>query len=415
MRARPVLDRLEDRCTPASVRAVAGILLITDPVGPLSVSVLAPGVVNVTDSATSANFSGIGSLISVRGTNLPDQIAVRANGVPFPGNVVINSLNGGDAIDLSGTFNGNVTVIPGLGNDAVVSTAANVRVGGVLTVADVAGANTWLLNGRSWSVGLDLTYYGLTAFAMGATGQLRVGRFASLTAIQPVASSMSLAFNGLLTSVGRTFSITGGSAANLVSFTSKLTVGGNLFVSERGGATNAFHLTPAAGSTGVNGSLFYTGGTGPDSIVVGTNSAVGGNASFDLGNGNNSLMDGAGSTYSGDVTIFGGNDVTKIGLNGTIDGGLTLFAGNGTNTVNVTRVPSGLFRFRGGNGADTLTLRGAGVYNMDASFGTGTNKLDTDQADLILSGTVMGSGGDNTFDQGAATLLPPLFFIDFPV
>ena len=101
---------------------------------------------------------------------------------------------------------------------------------------------------------------------MGAGSTLRVGGFASLTAIQPVASSMSLAFNGLLTSVGRTFSITGGSAANFVSFTSKLSVGGSLLVGERGGAGNVFNLTPAAGGTGVNGNLFYTGGTGPDMV-----------------------------------------------------------------------------------------------------------------------------------------------------
>ena len=52
---------------------------------------------------------------------------------------------------------------------------------------------------------------------------------------------------------------------------------------------------------------------------------------------------------------------------------------------------------------------------MDATFGTGTNTFDTDQAGLILSGTVMGSGGDNTFIQGAATLVPTLFLINFPV
>jgi hypothetical protein len=51
---------------------------------------------------------------------------------------------------------------------------------------------------------------------------------------------------------------------------------------------------------------------------------------------------------------------------------------------------------------------------MDAGFGTGTNTFDTDSAGLILNGTVMGSGGDNTFIQGAATLLPTLYFIDFP-
>jgi hypothetical protein len=415
MPARPALERLEGRYAPASVRAVAGNLLITNPVGPLTVSVLAAGVVNVADSATNATFSGVGNLISVQGTNLADRVTLRSNVVSFPGTVVVATFNGNDVVDLSGRFGGNVTVVTGLGNDAVVSTGAAVRVGGTFTAADTAGVNTWQLNGRSWTVGRDLTFYGLSAFSMGAGSTLRVGGFASLTAIQPVASSMSLVFNGALTFVGKTMSITGGSVSNLTSITSQLTVGGNLFVSQRGGAANTFNLTPAAGGTGVNGNLFYTGGTGADAVVVGVNAAVGGNASFDLGNGTNSLLDGAGTAFSGDVTIFGGNDVTSVGLNGTIDGNLTLFAGNGTNTVTVTQVPGGLFRFRGGNGTDTLRLRGAGVYNLDAGFGTGTNTFDTDAAGLILNGTVAGSGGDNTFIQGAATLLPTLFLINFPV
>ena len=47
-------------------------------------------------------------------------------------------------------------------------------------------------------------------------------------------------------------------------------------------------------------------------------------------------------------------------------------------------------------------------------FGTGTNTFDMDQVGLVLSGTVMGTGGTNTFIQGNGEFAEPLFLIDFP-
>ncbi len=415
MSTRPQLERLEERCTPATVRAVAGNLLVSAPVGPLSVEVIAPGTVRVTDNATNAVFNGISNLISIQGTNLADSISLRANVVAFPGTVVISTLNGNDTVDLGGNFRGNVTLVTGLGNDSVVATNNHVRIGGVFTMADVGGNNTWNMNCRDWIVGQDLTVFGFSSIGMGLNNTLRVGRFATITALQRGSTFLTLALNGQSVEIGGTFSITGGTTANFVGISSKLSVGGNFFLSQRGTSNNTFNLTPAAGGTGVNGTLFYTGGTGADSVVFGINAAIAGDTILDLGNGTNGFVDGGSTSYSGDLRLFGGNDTTTLSINGVIDGNLNLFVGNGTNTVTVTKVPAGSLRFRGGNGTDILRLRGVGTYNVDASFGTGANTFDIDRVGLVLNGTVAGSGGNNTFIQGEGILLPTVILINFPV
>jgi hypothetical protein len=409
---RPSVEPFEDRCVPASVRAVAGNLLITNPVGPLTVQTLSPGVINVADAAKSVTVGGIGSLIAITGTNAANVVRFRADAAAFPGNVLVNTLNGNDTVDLSGNVGGNVTVLTGLGNDTLTSASATVRVGGNLTIADTAGKNTWTLNGRDYAVGRDLTYYGVGTLSMGGGNTLKVGGFASLTAIQP-AGSLAATFDGEAVTVGKLLNIRGGSLTDSVQISSKLSVVGSLFVTLAGGA-NRFNLLPAAGGTGVNGTLFYTGGGGSDDVLFGANAAVGGDTNLDLGNGANTFADNAATDYAGALTLRGGNTSNTLTVGGVVAGALTVSLGNGTNATTVTSVPAGQLRYRGGNGADALTLRGVGLYAVDLIFGTGTNALDIDQAGLMMTGTVTGTGGDNTFTQGAGELVETIFLIDFP-
>src|SRR5262245_30344300 len=101
---RPTLEGLEERWVPATIKLVAGSLFVSNQVGDLSVETTAvAGQVKVTDNAKAVVVSGVGSLILITGTNLPNKINFVATAKTFPGQLLINSGNGADTIDLSGT------------------------------------------------------------------------------------------------------------------------------------------------------------------------------------------------------------------------------------------------------------------------------------------------------------------------
>jgi len=71
-----------------------------------------------------------------------------------------------------------------------------------------------------------------------------------------------------------------------------------------------------------------------------------------------------------------------------------------------------LLTYRGGNTSDTVNLTPATpqTYNVDMTFGTGTNVL-TLNANVTLTGRVTsGNQAGDTFNQNGATLGSPLFF-----
>ncbi len=419
---RPKLEQLEGRWVPATIRLVAGNLFISHQAGPLVVeSTAVAGQFKITDSAKTVIVNGVGSLISITGTNLADKITFQANvaggNKAFPGNLLINSGNGADLIDLSGRVSGNVTLLTGLGNDTVTSTSEDVSVGGNLTWSDPTGVNTFNLNSLNYTIGNNLTLFGVGNFSMGQSNILKVGGFASLTATQTSANPMSVLFDGAAVSIGKSLQLTGGTLNDSFSVTSELTVG-NMLWANLGNGDNVVNLSPAAGGGGIGGNFFYTGGGGKDVVGFGVNSSVAGNTQLSLGEGINAFIDSSTSLYSGDLSIQGGNDTNTTVVSGLVSGNVNIDLGNGdSNTTTVTGSVGGTFRYRLGNGSlGVLNLLPtvAQTLSVDILFGTGDSTF-TLSPNLTLDGIVRGTGGTYTFNQGTAILAPNLIFFNYPV
>lgn len=417
---RPKLEGLEDRWVPATIRLVAGNLFVSNQVGPLTVETTAvSGQVKVTDNAKSVVLNGVGSLIAITGTNLANKINfvadIAGGNKQFPGNLLINSGNGADTVDLTGRVGGNVTLLTGLGADTVTSTGP-VSIGGSLTYADSFGLNTIDLNGQDYTIGGNLNLYGVGTFTMSGAGKLQVGGAATLTATQSVANPLTVILDGTEVTVGRSLTITGGAVNDTVVVPAMMSVGGNLSINLRGG-DNTFVLTPTAGGSGVNGSLYYSGNGGSDTVVFGADSAVAGNTTIELGNGINTFADSGTSLYAGDLTVNGGNDTNNVVVSGAVSGNFSNTLGNGDgNTTVFTGSVGGRFFYRLGNGSlGTLTLdpAAAATVDIDAIFGTGDSTFNLGP-NLTLTGIVRGTGGVYTFNQGTAILAPTLYLINYP-
>jgi hypothetical protein len=418
---RPKLEGLEGRWVPATIRLTAGSLFVSNQVGALTVETTAvAGQLKITDNAKVVVVNGVGTLVSITGTNLANKITFTADlaggNKQFPGNVLINSGNGADTVDLNGRVGGNATLLTGLGNDTVTSTVADVSIGGGLTFSDTAGLNTVALNGKNYTVGGNVSLYGVGVFDMGAGNTLKVGGAATLTSNQAAASTLSVLLGGDEVIVGKTLQITGGALNDVVSVTAKVSIGGSLTLNLRGG-DNTFLLTPTAGGSGVNGSLFYSGEGGGDVAVFGADSSVSGNTTLNLGNGINTFVDDPLSLYSGDLTVNGDNDTNTVIVAGAVSGNFNNTLGNGDgNTTVFSGTVGGRFRYRLGSGTlGTLTLAPAvaSTIDIDAIFGTGDSTF-TLGPNVTLNGIVQGTGGAYTFNQGTAILAPTLIFLNYP-
>lgn len=421
-RQRPQLEVLEDRTVPASVRVVAGNLLITQQVGPLTVqSTTVTGQFKVTDSAKSVTVNGVGTLISITGTNMANKINFQANTTAgnkaFNGNLLINSGNGADTINIGGRVGGNATILTGLGADTVTSLASDVSIGGNFNWVDTAGKNTFDLNDRNYTIGGNFTLTGVGVFNMGAGNTLKVGGTnATIRAMPTTATTMDVSFNGADVNVFGNLQVLGGVLDDTLTVTSQLDIGGNMTVNLNGG-NNTFVLNPTAGGSGINGNLSFQSGVGDDIVQFGTDAAVAGNTSIDLGGGVNTFEDTATSQYAGDLSLIGSHDTNTHTISGMVSGNLNVTLGNGdNNTTIVTGTVGGTLRYRLGNGSLGVLMVAPNdptLVQIDATFGTGDSTF-TLGPNVTLNGTVRGTGGTYTFDQGGATLLPMLFFLNYP-
>jgi len=416
---RPNVEALEGRWVPATIRLVSGTLLVSNPngTGTLSVTIPAPGQATIKDGTSSAvTVSGVGSLISITGSDAANTIEFKADAAAFGGNVLINGQNGNDTINIEATavggIGGDLQVSGGLGNDTVAFTAAT-RVGGNVNLTDTAGANTLTQTG-ALTVGKDLSVNGAGTVTQGAA--LTVGGSATFNATQTVANVLNVTLSQA-TTIGKSLSVLGGVLNDTFATTNSLTVGGSTTLN-LGGGNNTFTLTPTAGS--FNGPLTATGGAGNDTVTTSATLITQGNATFNLGDGTNSFTDAVGAQYFGDLNITGGAGNDTVTVNGAVSGNLALSYGNGTNTVTLNGSVGGTFRYRGGNGTNTVILTPATpqVIVIDAIFGTnsaaGSNTLNLG-ANVTLTGIVIGQpGAGNSFSQGTAVLLPNLIFINFP-
>ncbi len=413
----PKLEQLEGRWVPATIRLVAGNLFISDQVSALTVTVTTtPGKVTVIDGTKTVNVSGVGKLISITGTNLTDSIKFNGN-TGFKGSLIIRSGNGNDTITLSGPLAGNATILTGAGNDGI-STSNAVKIGGNLTFQSALGSDTFTQSGQAYKVGGNFTVAGFSSYAMGGgNSTLQVGGNLSILAAPNKTAPLTVTFNGISVTVGKSLSIVGGQGLDTVNVSSQVSVGKNVSAQLQDG-TNILSYTPLAGGTGIGGNFTLSGGSGNDTILLGANSVIAGDLALNLGEGTNTITTGLGGNYFGDFTVTGGNGTNTLTLLSPVNiaGDLVLTFGNGTNTTFVTSSNiGGTVRYQGGNGSDTLFLTplAAALYNVDFLFGTGSSAL-TLNGNVTLTGLIVGTGGTNTFTQAGATLLSTLQLINYP-
>ncbi len=143
-----------------------------------------------------------------------------------------------------------------------------------------------------------------------------------------------------------------------------------------------------------------------------------GNLTFNLGDGNSNLNFGilAGITVAGNLNVNAGHgDLTLTNNTAIISGNASFNLGNGNNTVSflVGSSVGGKLIYRSGNGNNSLTLQGAQTYLVDVVFGSGDDTMVLNSPALILTGSLDGGGGSNTFTQTNGALAPNLILTNF--
>jgi len=190
-------------------------------------------------------------------------------------------------------------------------------------------------------------------------------------------------------------SIAAGTDTATVSVTGTLTISGvtagTLNLAGTTGATNVtdtadldFTVTGGAAANTVSfatatSNAVYTGSTGIDAITLATTT---GNATLELSTGNNTVTSTALTTGNLTVVAGSGNDTVTTGAAATT-GIVTLSLGDGTNTLNLSDAAGvAVVNFTGGAGNDTVsfktTMNGANDYTF--TFGEGVNTIDLSNA-----------------------------------
>src|SRR5262249_11545649 len=122
--SQPVVEMLEDRTVPATVKLVGSALYISNaaPVaGATNVEVraVANNKFDVFDNGNKIGTFSIAGTINYTGTNLNDTLTINMQGNTFNGNLLATMSNGNDTVDIinGGAILGGVNVQTGLGND----------------------------------------------------------------------------------------------------------------------------------------------------------------------------------------------------------------------------------------------------------------------------------------------------------
>ena len=140
-----------------------------------------------------------------------------------------------------------------------------------------------------------------------------------------------------------------------------------------GGGDNSFIL--ASGS--IKGSLSYKGGSGKDNLELAVGTSVGRNVYASLGNGLNTLKDGAAIT--GSLIASGGvdDDTVTILAEATIGKQVDIALGNGANSLTLSGSVEKSLRVKTGSGNDTVAIENSGYVggSLTANLGAGDNSL----------------------------------------
>jgi hypothetical protein len=435
------------------------LLISGTPNGNLTIVGQANGNFKISNGAATIGEFNLNRNLQLNLRSVPGEVEIDLAGQTLAGNVIINlgtgSTKAGTSIDLFSTgalgkLSGNVTILGGNGReffglggqtDGVGTlTSLPVQIGGNVTIAAKAGA---LGNGDRLQVGGGTKIQG--GLSTSQVDQVSIGE--QNGPLTTVGGNVSITITGatpgtLVTaygSFGKAFTVNAAASTTtgVNSFSTAgvaagidTTIGGNLSVTlgtAQGG--NIFEILGTGGQNAiVNGSASFTSSNRavtPLTDLFTIEGIVNGNATLNMGGGDNDVFFGTSGYVGGNLTIRAeGGGINNLNLDGTVGNGGTLSGnvfislGNGNNTVDVNSdAIAGKLTYRGGNGTNTLKLNppSAITFNVDFLFGTGTNTLDLLSANTTLTGFVTGSGGNNTFNQNGATLLETLRFVRFPV
>ncbi len=421
---RPRLEALEERWVPATVKDVAGNLLISNQNGPLTVTVSTTvvGQVTVKDNGSAVTYSSVGSLIEITGSNLADGITFHGNATDYTGNLIVSGGNGADTVTLDGGgarplrhHERQRHSVVELGAD---TNNLNGAIGGSLTYNDTYGNDTVVTTGAT-TVGGNASLTGLQNLTL--TSPLTVKGSLTITNLSAgfplnVTGAGALSV-GTASNVFQSLTVTAAGGANVWHPTGAVTVTGNANFNLAGSSSNTFFMSAVGSSVG--GNFYYQGGYGTNAVTI-ANTDFAGNATINTGGATTLTLAATTWTVAGNLTINEGNAANAaFTVGGLIAGNETITQGNGVNgTVTISTTPAGLFTYHGGNGTDSVDLEGlaGSVYAVYITFGTGTNTLafDTANTGITFLGYVSGSGGTNTFTQGALDTIIQMSFINFP-
>jgi hypothetical protein len=436
--SQPILEMLEDRTVPATVRLLGSGLYISNAVavaGTTNVEVraVANNKFEVYDNGNKIGTFNVGGTINYTGTNLADTLTVNLQGNTFTGNLFASMGNGNDTVDVTGggALLGGANVQTGFGNDTTnlnSTGAAAMNFGGSIQVTDQLGTDTVNL-GNAGAVtkflgSVQLTNTNTVNAGAGAA-DLIGGDFtvSSVTENTPVALTVADNFtvNGFTTVRGgnvadtvdlgvATFNKNAqflmGAGDDAVNFNGVgLTFNGNLDV-DLGGGTNAVTMSNAFS---VGGSMNLRNGDG-DFTVDDFNGTINGNFSTTFGNGAVAFDTAATALVAGAMTYNAGNGTNNINIQNNVGGALSIFLGHGDGNLTAvagTASIGGKLIFRSGNGGNLLLLAStASLYNLDVLFGSGDDTLIYGPG-ISVTGMVDGGGGTNLLIDGGATFVPP--------
>ncbi len=336
-RVRPLLETLEDRWVPATVRLTGSTLLVSSQNGPLTVTQTALNQFNVHDNATpGTSYSNIASIV-ITGSNLSDSITLNFGTFQYTGSLTLNTGNGNDVVTITGTgaaVQGNTTILTGLGNDTVnlnSTGAASFRFGGSVTIDATANGTKTLNFGNATSpstIGGSLTVLGFNTVNLGVSGASVPNVFGGSVTVQDGSLVIPVTVLGADgDSFNSNVTVNTGSNADVVRLRA-VTVAGNTSIN-LGNDTSPlqdfaylgqFTLFPLSSQVPAvfAGSVSISQGTGMASVRVATALDIGGDFNLSLGEGNNNLVGDSiqpGFNISGSENITCGNGDNNLGLN----------------------------------------------------------------------------------------------------
>ncbi|MEW4529462.1 hypothetical protein [Maioricimonas sp. JC845] len=161
----------------------------------------------------------------------------------------------------------------------------------------------------------------------------------------------------------------------------------------------------------IDGNLTVTAGNGSDTVLGETNGDLEGNATLNLGSGTNTVTLMGSFEANADLTVNsdGGSDTVTLSDSADVDGNLTLNLGEGTNTVNLINSSGvdGDLTVTSGSGADTVTLSDSAFVGgaLGLMLGDGINSVLLEDSTSAFDLNVMtGTGSDSVLITDTAVV-----------